>query len=254
MSYFNDDQTTGQEGQTDDNQSEDWMAKVVAEKGDKWSDPQTIAKGYVSSQEYIKQLEQQVNELKEDMTKQDYSQELLEQLRQKQATPTAKEPTSVPNDSTSGDTKGDTNSVVDEEKLKSLITQTLTEREKQNTATQNLQTADARLKELYGTEVGKVMDTKASELGMSKQRLAEIASESPTAFFRLIGEQAKAETNSLPKSSVNTARAEFTRPSGERNNDFYQKLRRENKKLYYSPKTQQQMMNDRLALGAKFFN
>jgi hypothetical protein len=40
--------------------------------------------------------------------------------------------------------------------------------------------------------------------------------------------------------------------STERNFDYYQKLRRENRNLYYSAKTQQQMFEDKSRLGEKF--
>ena len=41
-------------------------------------------------------------------------------------------------------------------------------------------------------------------------------------------------------------------PSTERNFDYYQKLRRENRNLYYSAKMQQQMFEDKSRLGDKF--
>jgi hypothetical protein len=40
--------------------------------------------------------------------------------------------------------------------------------------------------------------------------------------------------------------------STERNWAYYQKLRRENKNLYYTPKVQQQLMDDKMRLGDKF--
>jgi hypothetical protein len=40
--------------------------------------------------------------------------------------------------------------------------------------------------------------------------------------------------------------------SSERNFDYYQKLRRENKSLYYTPKVQREMMADATRLGGKW--
>ena len=40
--------------------------------------------------------------------------------------------------------------------------------------------------------------------------------------------------------------------STERDFSYYQKLRRENRNLYYSAKTQQQMFQDKGRLGEKF--
>jgi len=40
--------------------------------------------------------------------------------------------------------------------------------------------------------------------------------------------------------------------STERDWSYYQKLRRENRNMYYSAKTQQQMFEDKARLGDKF--
>jgi hypothetical protein len=42
--------------------------------------------------------------------------------------------------------------------------------------------------------------------------------------------------------------------SNERDWNYYQNLRRQNSKQYYSPKVQQQMMQDKLRLGDRFGN
>jgi hypothetical protein len=40
--------------------------------------------------------------------------------------------------------------------------------------------------------------------------------------------------------------------SAERNWEYYQNLRRTNKQLYYSPKVQRQLMEDKTRLGTRF--
>ena len=42
--------------------------------------------------------------------------------------------------------------------------------------------------------------------------------------------------------------------SNVRNWNYYQNLRRENPNQYYSPKVQQQMIQDRMQMGDKFGN
>lgn len=246
MSYFTD-PTVGQNGQQT---TENWLEKVVQEKGDQWSDPNVLAKGYANSQAMIEQLKKTNEELLEDLGKKNYTEELLEEIRKGKAQPPAGEP----NGKDSGTTpNGNTDQQVSEENVKRLIEQTLTQREKDNTAQENLRLTDKKLQELFGTEVQKIVDQRSQELGMSKERLQELASESPTAFFKLIGEEPKELKKSVFNSSVNTSAGFMDRPATKDWN-YYQKLRRENPNMYYSPKVQNQLLKDRLEQGDKFGN
>lgn len=235
------DQTTTQQQNSDG-----WLDRLVKEKGEQWKDPEVIAKGKIQADEHIRNLEEQLEEMRKDLGKQEYAKDLLSKLQDK-APPTAGGKTEVPN---SGSTQDNTN--LDASKLESLIEQTLTAREKKQTATQNIAETDQRLADMFGTEAGNVVKAKASELGMSLERLKEIASESPTAFFTLIGEAKSKETNSTAKSTLNTS-AGFTSTSGERTNEFYQKWRREKPTEFWSTKVQKQMLDDRKWLGDKFY-
>jgi hypothetical protein len=85
---------------------------------------------------------------------------------------------------------------------------------------------------------------------MSIDRLRDIAAESPNAFFALIGEN-KRPVNPMVSGSVRTEGVNM-QSSTERDFNYYQKLRRENRNLYYSAKTQQQMFEDKSRLGDKF--
>ena len=82
------------------------------------------------------------------------------------------------------------------------------------------------------------------------ERMREIAAESPQAFFALIGEPEKT-FSPMVQGSVRTEGVNM-QSSTERDFSYYQKLRRENRNLYYSAKTQQQMYQDKARLGEKF--
>jgi hypothetical protein len=251
---FTDNTETKQENQNNENQGqetpqqESFLDKLVQAKGDNWRDPETLAKGKLEADGYIKNLEDQLATMREDMKKQDYQNEILTQLQNK-ATETSAVKTEVPNNNTSVDTQN-TTGAVNEEDLKSLVEKALTEREKNNTVQQNLSQVDKELENSFGTEAEATVKKKAQELGMSMDRLREIASESPTAFFTLIGEQQKS-FSPLVQGSVRTEGVNM-QSSTERDFNYYQKLRRENRNLYYSAKTQQQMFEDKNRLGEKF--
>lgn len=228
---------------------ESFVAKLVEAKGENWKDPEVLAKGKIEADNYIKELERQLKEMQEDMSKQDYAKSLLDQLQNKAADPTTAK-TAMPNNNTGGTTEGNTNPSLSEEDLKSLVEQTLTAREQENTVKQNLAIVDQELEKSYGTEAKATIQKKAQELGMSLQRMQEIAAESPTAFFTLIGEPKKS-FNPLVQGSVRTEGVNM-QASTDRNWDYYQKLRRENRNLYYTPKVQRQLMEDKARLGDKF--
>ena len=242
MSYFADPPTT--EGSTttqgETSYQEHFIQQVVTEKGEQWSDPQTLAKGYVHAQKRIKELE----EIASQSQKQDFAKELLEQLRQAPSRETAE---AVPNTPTSGEE----NTTPSPEDIQSLIETKLTEREKTLSIQQNLSQADKLLEEAFGTEANATVTSKAKELGLTKERLTEIAGESPSAFMALMGEAPAKQTNTANTSSKNTASLDIK--SGERNKEYYSELRRKNPTLYMQPETQRQMLEDAERMGSAFY-
>ena len=246
---FTDNTATTQEDQNNENQEQQsFLDKLVQAKGENWRDPETLAKGKLEADGYIKNLEDQLANMREDIKKQDYQSEILTQLQNK-ATETSAVKTEVPNNNTSVNTQ-DTTGAVNEEDLKSLVEKTLNQRELQAKVQTNLQFVDKELEGSFGTEAKAQIERKATELGMSVDRLRDIAAESPNAFFALIGEN-KRPVNPMVSGSVRTEGVNM-QSSTERDFNYYQKLRRDNRNLYYSAKTQQQMFEDKSRLGDKF--
>ena len=251
---FTDNTATTQDNQNNENQEqatpiqESFLDKLVQAKGENWRDPETLAKGKLEADGYIKNLEDQLASMREDIKKQDYQNEILTQLQNK-ATETSAVNPEVPNDNTSVNTQN-TTGAVNEEDLKSLVEKTLNQRELQAKVQTNLELVDKELEGSFGTEAKAQIEKKATELGMSIDRLREIAAESPNAFFALIGEN-KRPVDPIVSGSVRTEGVSM-QPSTERNFEYYQNLRRENRNLYYSAKTQQQMFEDKARLGDKF--
>lgn len=246
-------QTQAETTQKETQPQESYLQKLVETRGDNWKDPEVLAKGKLEADAYIKNLEDQLAQMREDLGKQDYASKLLQQLEGKASAPTNEKPLASNNNNKGGtNTEGNTNLAVSEDDLKSLVEKTLTERENQATAKQNINTVDSVLQETYGTEARNVLVNKSQELGISLQRMQELAAESPSAFFALIGE--KQQTfKPITQGSVRTESVNM-QTSSERNWAYYQKLRKENRNLYYSPKIQQQLMEDKMRMGDKFGN
>ena len=228
-----------------------FLSKLVEAKGENWKDPEVLAKGKIEADGYIQTLEGQLTQMREDLKKKEYQDEVLEQLQKKAAESTAVN-NGVPNNNNSNADGENTTRNISEEDLKSLVEQTLTQREADAVTKTNLQRVDEELDKSFGTNAEEVVKKKAEELGMSMDRLSEIASESPNAFFTLIGEP-KPTFNPMVNGSVRTEGVNM-QVSTDRNWQYYQKLRRENPNQYYEPKMQQQLLQDRMRLGDNFGN
>lgn len=251
MSYFSGDNQTTDQNQQQQNQSnqEDYVAQLVQSKGDSWSDIQVVAKGKIEADTFISDLERQNEELRTELAKQDHAKELLEKL-QTNGTPTAGNK-SAEQGSTN---KENTTPQFSEDELKALVMSTLENRDAETVRNSNIATVDAKLTELYGDKVGEVMDKRSGELGMTKERLQDLAAESPSAFMKLIGEETKAEPSPVKKGTINTSTDSFTMQTGERDWKYYQDLRRKDRHTYFSPAVQKQMLQDKIRLGDKFGN
>ena len=236
--------------QTEAQPQESFLQKLVEAKGDNWKDPEVLAKGKLEADGYIKNLEDQIAQMREDMKKQDYQAQILEQLQNKAAETTTAQ-TAMPNDNGSTETQNTTASL-SENDLESLVEKTLVKREQDSVIKQNLTQVDQELVNSFGTEAEATVRKKAEELGMSLSRLRDIAAESPTAFFSLIGQPQKT-FSPMVQGSVRTEGVNM-QASNTRDWNYYQKLRRENPNQYYSPKVQQQLIQDRMNMGDKFGN
>lgn len=243
------DQTKGQDGnQTQQTQTqEDWLAKIVEVKGEAFKDPQVLAKSKLESDNYIKQLEGQLTELRTELSKEEAAKKLLAELQGRRQDPNAN-PVPKQGETNPSDTKPE----LSEDVIQRLVEETLSKRETTQTAKQNAKMVQDQLVQKYGTEAKAHVEKKAQELGMSFERLSALAAESPTAFMSLIGEP-KPEYKPPVSGTINTAAGNFNNPA-EKNWAYYQNLRKTNKQLYFDPKTQQQMMQDKMRLGDRFGN
>lgn len=229
---------------------ESFVKKLVEQRGEKWQDPEVIAKGKIEADTHIANLERQLQEMREDMSKNEYSKQLLEALQNK-AGGTTQKPVDANNNNESAATETNTTAEVGDIDLESLVEQTLAKREQEAKVAQNIKSVEQQLKSAFGTEARKVVEEKAASLGISLNRMQEIASESPAAFMALVGQPATMERNADVSSAKNTASGFNTQ--GAKDFEYYQKMRRENPKQYYSPSMQNEMAQARVQLGDKFY-
>ena len=224
-----------------------YMEQLVGENK-KFKDVESLAKGKLEADRHIAEITKTLNELREEVSKQDYAKDLLAKLQDKGAgTGTVN---SVTGNNAGNSATGNTNPNASE--IEALVEQLMTKKEQSRTVEQNIAVANEAVIAQFGDKSAEVVKAKASELGMSVERLKEIAAESPSAFLQLIGVTAQKRTDTVaPKSSIRTEALSNT--NTDRTFEYYQKMRKENKSLYYSPKVQRMLMDDRLRLGEKFY-
>lgn len=234
---------------SDDNQdtgTESFVDRLVKAKGDQWRDPEVIAKGKVEADTYIAELKAQNEELKKMADQKAKLEELIAKIEQKAVAPTTTNTQSSKPGSTE---ESNTKTAASEEEIQSLVEKTITEREKAQTTRQNIAQVDKQLSEMFGTEAKEKVKDKAASLGLSVERLQELAAESPTAFFGLFGEKPKdfrpMTTGTIRTESLNQ------HSSDRRDNKYYQKLRKENPRLFN--RSFDQMIKDRERLGDTFY-
>lgn len=236
--------TTTEENNVQTNES--YVNQLVGE-GKKFKDLESLARGKMEADRHIGEITKTLDELRAELAKQDYAKSLLEQMSKGSET-VAEQPT--PNIPSSSNTENTTQSASD---IESLVEKVITEKERSRTVNQNLAIASEEMEKQFGDKAGQILKTKSIELGMSVERLKEIAAESPSAFFQMIGVNAKAKPTA-PVATQSSIRSEgFNSNSQDRDFDYYQKIRKENRSLYYSPKVQNMMIQDRQRLGDKFY-
>lgn len=248
MTVFNGENNQNSSQSTNEDEgNQSFVRKLVETKGDQWSDPETIAKGKWEADQYIEQLKEQNQKLQEQAEKAKKLEELVAKIENK-ATDTSN--VNSQSNSDAGADESQTKTHVSEDEIQSLVEQALTKREQENTVAQNLQQVNSQLDELYGTEAESTVQKKAQELGMSKERLQQIAAESPTAFFNLMGEKPK-EFKTMTQGSVRTEGVNMQK-SNERNFAYWNKLRKENPREFN--RSMDKMVQDRERLGDAFYN
>lgn len=167
------------------------LSELVGE-GKKFKSVDDLAKGKVSADQFIETLKREKDELESKLTGLQ-----VEIEKQKKTTVT---PTTTPQSS------------LTEESLQALIDKKLSEREVTATRTKNLDNAKKHLMDNYGEKAEEVLAKQASSIGVSKEKLFEIASDTPALFFRLFPVE-KAKTQDSTSGTVGTESLELTNTS-----------------------------------------
>lgn len=247
--------TTNPNDQQPGESNENYLERMVGE-GKKFKDAEALARGKFESDNHIQNLERQLSELRQDLSKDEKVNELLELVRSQSNQGTAETPNRGDESGKEGDgtNPNETSSGLTEEQLRALIESTVSERESTTKRQDNLSQVDEVLEKQYGSKASEFVRNKSKELGMSIKELEDMAARNPTAFFRLTDVKAEPRSQSTVVGGGRSSETEAGKSGGQRKNfNYYQEMRRNNRKLYYSPSTQHEMHREAEAQGESFY-
>lgn len=224
-------------------QEVDYLEQYVGENK-KFKDVPSLAKGKAESDKYIEVLKNKYDELKRELDSRESVETLITKIKG-----TTQETQQTQTQSAPPVTQTNDNDSI-EARLEALLAR----REATRSSDTNLQTVNRIMTEQFGQEATLVLAKKARELGMTGPELQAIAQRNPQAFFKLTDISTEANVpmgSSMPRSSVNSTAQQTS--GGIKNDAYYQKMKRENPKLYFDPKTTVEQIKSAKELGDRYF-
>jgi hypothetical protein len=222
---------------------QDYLSELVGE-GKKFSDTSALARGKWESDNYIKTLERQMDELRQDFTRLDTESKsrasIEELLNQKQ--PSSQEPT----------VRTETTQAKPDPNYDDIFDQRIRQHEQRKREQENLSMVTNRLAERFGNDYQTKLQQTIDSVGLDQDMARNMARRSPEAFLKLVGvEQTTQPFQSPPRpTSLNS----LQKVQKERTWSFYQELKKNSPAEYRSAKTNVQMHQDAQRLGEAFFD
>ncbi len=209
-----------------------------------------IAKGKVTADQYIDHFKVRHDELRQDYSKlrEEYNAgpKLKELIDQYTAASQQNNQNQLPPDD---DVKPVS---FDEKGLEDFFEKKLSQREQQKKEEANYKLVESKLMEHYGPQFGSALKQQVNQLGLDPDFVNELARKHPQVLFRTLGLEGKSGDTSYQAPLQSTQRRDPFASTEKRTNAYYQKLRKSDPVAYRSPKIQDQMFKDMVALGSDF--
>jgi len=219
--------------------------------GKKYANVGELAKGYANADTHIEALTRDSGKFK---TEADSLKELLMENLVAKPDANTPDPNKPPTDEPLAQPPVVAPPKEDEDKsvdVKALVKAALEEASTEDRRKKNAETTEqATLKHFGDQEAAvKAVAEKAQELGVSPQWIANLAFDSPKAFFATMGinpdSPPKSSSTPAPRSDINPQRLSDLNPGTKPNTyQYYQELRRSDPGLYRSQAVQQALMKD----------
>lgn len=199
---------------------------------------QAIAKGKVYGDRTIEQRNKEFDELREDFVKANANATAAVKYEELKA---LLEKRSNTNDTDTQVRQVET--TLDPTKIEEILETKLAQRELKKKEDDNMATVETRLRERFGDNAGSIMRDKMNTLGMTADDLKFLAKRSPEAVLNALGVNQQQESyQGLPSSNLRSDN--FVPQADIRDAIYYDKMRREKSKEYFSEKMSVQRLKD----------
>ena len=195
-------------------------------EGKKFKTVQDLEKGKIESDQFIEQLQGELQGLREDLASRVSVEEALNKLTTQ---------------NTSQSTGGDTSPALDAETLSKLVAEQVNQLDTQKVKQSNVQAANDKLAEVFGDKAAEHLASKAVELGVAVDFLKATAETSPQAFYNLVGLNVTTTPNTQASQGTINATSFNNSTNDSESWESYEKMRKENPREYWSPETQQKL-------------
>lgn len=224
--------------------NKDYFAELVGEDK-KYKDQQALAFSRLKADEHIQKLETEMSDLRKDLQARTTLAELTDKWTQMQTQQTER---SVEEDNQSQRTDSD----LTPEKIDSIFNTRLSEYEKVKARQANANLVKTELKKLLGDNYSSRLKDELNKLGVSDEYANRMAEEQPQAFLKLVSPSHRDDRFAAPPKS--TVAVPFAPSNTDRTMSYYDKIRDTDPELYKSIKVQNQLHDDAIRLGEKFFD
>lgn len=206
-------------------------ATVLVGEGRKYRSNDDLATAYIAADDHISKLQEENKTLRDAATKASTVEDVLKRIEDAKRLPAETQ-------------QAPAQQGLSEQDVSRIVESTVTSRETTKTREANRATANAEMFKLYGDKAGEIFNAKATT---KEQRtaLTHLAEVSPEQFVALFNTSAPAPQSSNMAPGQNTAGQEhIAKDTSDEpgTKAFYNKMRRENPKLYYARDTQIAML------------
>ncbi len=232
--------------------NKDYSTELVGE-GKKFKDIPALARSKVEGDFFVGKLQNENKELRDELQKRLTLEEVMTKLAQTKAESNKEVITPLEGNQPQALTKEQLEAFI-AEKVGKSIQETRAEAE----ARQNFEHVKAELKKAWGLDFQGRLEAKASELGLGKEWLTQLAGQKPTAFLTLVGVSGTKPSGSnsafdITPSGVSAASiGDGNR--GEKTQKYYNQLKLSDPNKYFSKSTQKEMYDQAMKLGEAYFD
>jgi hypothetical protein len=219
--------------------------------GKKYANVGELAKGYANADKHLSEVTRDAGIFKTEADK--LKELLMENITNNNNQPNSNEQPPVPPIETPPapppSSEAPPKNPVEDVDLKALVKEALSEQTIEERRRTNAEATEAATIKRFGSkeDAVKAIAAKAEELGLSEQWIANLAFESPKAYYATMGfqpdEQPRSSNTPAPRSDVNPAVLGTTNPQLKPNTyKYFDELRRTNPSKWRSLETQQAIM------------